>query len=95
MEPNLKFHPTKFVKASGNQDVAKASQLTIIKLMKENFLRYFNISLPAYWFTYGVTHALGLFSFKDYAIIRNNRVGNLQFYLEESLRFGFKDEKVF
>jgi len=81
--------------SSGNLDVAKAAQLTIIKLMKEIFIKNWSITTPAYWVLYGITQVLGLYTFKDYAVIRNNRLGNLKYHLEESLNYENNDNVEF
>ena len=81
--------------SSGNLDVAKAAQLTIIKLMKEVFIKEWSITTPAYWVLYGITQVLGLYTFKDYAVIRNNRLGNLKYHLEESLNYESNDNVEF
>ena len=70
--------------ASGNMDVSKAAQLTMLKLLKESFLTRWNIALPAYWLTFGLVHALGLDGPESYSKIQKSRLGNLQYQLEEA-----------
>ena len=81
--------------ASGNLDVSKAAQLTMLKLLKETFLIRWNIALPAYWLTFGVVRALGLDGPESYSQVKKSRLGNLQYQLEEARYYESNDNVEF
>ena len=74
---------------SGNIEVSKSAQLTILKILSETFVRHLSIALPAYWFTVGVCHLLGLKKHQNFSDVRHIRAGNLYFHLSEVLSTGY------
>jgi hypothetical protein len=78
-----------YLMCSGNLEVSKSAQLTMMRILNETFFRHLSISLPAYWFTLGVCHVLGLKKHQNFSELRHIRAGNLYFHLSDILLNGY------
>ena len=74
---------------SGNLEVSKSAQLTMMKILSDHYQRFSSISLPAYWINVGICDLLGLRRYQSFSELRTVNCGNLYFHLRELSSFGY------
>lgn len=74
---------------SGNLEVSKSAQLTMMKILSDHYSRFLSVSLPSFWLKVGVCHMLGLRRYQSFSELRHVNAGNLYFHLHELIANGY------